>query len=56
MGKDREGGEGRTEGLDEVAAIVAADNLKADGGGRVVNGVYVPTKEEEFNHAQVIMH
>jgi hypothetical protein len=34
-------------------AAIAADNIKADGGGRVVDGKYVPTKEEVFHHKQV---
>ncbi len=31
----------------------STDNLQADGGGRVVSGKYVPTKDEIIHHEQV---
>jgi hypothetical protein len=41
------------EGLDNTVAAIAADNIKADGGGRVIDGKYFPTKEEVLRHKQV---
>ncbi len=38
---------------DPTAAAIAADNVKANNGGKVVAGSYVPTKEEIFHHKQV---
>ncbi len=43
----------KDQGLDNTVAAIAADNIKADGGGRVVDGKYIPTKEEVLHHKQV---
>jgi hypothetical protein len=42
------------EGMENpTTAIVAADSTKLDGGGRVLSGKYLPTREEVFHHNQV---
>jgi hypothetical protein len=41
------------KGLDSAIDSTAIENLKSDGGGRVIFGKYVPTKEEVLQHAQV---
>jgi hypothetical protein len=41
------------EAQDVAWTAAAADNLRSDGGGRVIDGKYVPTKEEILHHEQV---